>query len=380
MRGSKSLREEDMPVKDIFDKPFDEGTLAKLEIFEKYFEEWLPTFVNFQIPIQVFDLFAGSGCDVNGIPGSPLRIIEIIKKHSAILQKHNKVVNLYFNDFDKRKILNLEKLINDKISEYGLASIIKPKFTNTTFVQCLKEYVMLLKNGCNLIFVDQNGFKEVNEKVFLFLINLETTDFMFFISSSHIRRFADEPEFKTHHPKFDAEKIKSASRKRVHNVICDEFYKYVPASIKSYGLIPFSLMKDDKNNIYGLIFVCKHPRAADKFLHIVWKQNALNGNANYDIDEDALKAQTHLFDAPKPTKIEFFQSLLREKILKGEIKNNVDAYFFSLNQGHISSHANEEINKMKKEKLITFESKSALVNYDKVIKERRILEYKLVGV
>jgi len=34
-----------MPVKDIFDKPFDEGTIIKLKIFQKYFEEWLPPFV-----------------------------------------------------------------------------------------------------------------------------------------------------------------------------------------------------------------------------------------------------------------------------------------------------------------------------------------------
>ncbi|MBX3006832.1 MAG: hypothetical protein KF816_02275 [Melioribacteraceae bacterium] len=49
-----------MPSIDIFDKPFDEGTEAKLEIFEKYLEEWLPPFVmsSFQYPIQIFDLFA----------------------------------------------------------------------------------------------------------------------------------------------------------------------------------------------------------------------------------------------------------------------------------------------------------------------------------
>lgn len=371
-----------MASKDIFDKPFDEGTESKLEIFEKYLEEWLPPFVmsSFHFPIQIFDLFAGSGCDINGKAGSPLRIIEVINKHSAILKKQKKEVHLFFNDLDTHKIRNLEKMIDDKISRYNLSTHIKATFTNTTFSECLKIYSSKLRSGCNLIFVDQNGFKEVNESVFQFLINLERTDFMFFISSTHIQRFAKSPELKTHHPKFDVEKIKSTSRKRIHNVICDEFYKYVPAGIKSYGLIPFSLMKDDKNNIYGLIFVCKHPLAADKFLNIVWRQNAINGNANFDIDEDAMKAQTHLFDAPKPTKIEFFKFLLREKVLHREIKNNREAYFFSLNQGHISSHANDEINKMKKEKLITFESKSSLVNYVKVIKERRILEYKLVSV
>ncbi len=369
-----------MPIKDIFDKPFDEGTLAKLEIFEKYFEEWLPTFVMSSFPksIQVFDLFAGNGCDNNGTAGSPLRIIEIIKKHSEALKEKKKVVHLYFNDTDKQKIENLKKLITEKISAYDLSTYVKPLFTNKTFSECLIKYSDALKNGCNLIFIDQNGFKEVNEKIFQFLIDLERTDFMFFISSSHIHRFAEEPEFQTYHPKFDSSKIKAASRKKVHNVICEEFHKYVPSHVKSYGLIPFSIMKEDHNNIYGLIFVCKHPLAADKFLNIVWKKNILNGNANYDIDDDALKAQPDLFDGQQPTKIEFFQSRLKEKILNGEIKNNVDAYFFSLNEGHISTHASDEIKKMKKEKLITFDNQSPLVNYDQVVKLKRVLEYKIL--
>ncbi|MCW8818087.1 MAG: hypothetical protein OQK52_09470, partial [Ignavibacteriaceae bacterium] len=71
-----------MAVKDIFDKPFDEGTIAKLEIFQKYFESWLPTFIMGKIsrPIQVFDLFAGSGYDKHGVSGSPIRIIEVVNK------------------------------------------------------------------------------------------------------------------------------------------------------------------------------------------------------------------------------------------------------------------------------------------------------------
>ena len=369
-----------MPRKDIFDKPFDEGTLAKLEIFEKYFEIWLPTFVMspFKQPIQIFDLFSGSGVDKSGIPGSSLRIIETINKHSSILKKQNKVVHLFFNDLNSKKITQLERIVTEKILTYGLTSLIKPIFTNTTFSECLSTYSPILKAGCNLIFVDQNGFKEVIETVFKHLIALERTDFMFFVSSSHIHRFAAEAEFQIHHPKFDSEKIKATPRKRIHNVICEEFTKYVPTHIKSYGLIPFSLMKSDHNNIYGLIFVCKHPLAADKFLHIVWQRNTLNGNANYDIDDDTRKGQTELFDEVKPTKIEFFQSRLREKLVKSEIKNNRQAYFFSLNEGHIPLHATIEIKKMKKEKLITFESPSPLVNYNMVIKEKRTLEYKVI--
>ena len=71
-----------MAPKDIFEKPFDEGTLIKLEIFEKYFEGWLPTFIHLSDQsnktIQIFDLFAGKGYDINGQEGSPVRILKVI--------------------------------------------------------------------------------------------------------------------------------------------------------------------------------------------------------------------------------------------------------------------------------------------------------------
>lgn len=369
-----------MPIKDIFDKPFDEGTILKLEIFEKYFEEWLPTFImgTYPKPIQIFDLFAGSGYDKNNVPGSPIRILVIINKHRRNIVNKSKKVYLFLNDLDKNKIEQLKENVEAKTKELSLNSLVEIKYSSNNFRECLGLYKKELNYGCNLIFIDQNGFKEVDEKVFHFLINLDTTEFIFFLSSSFVHRFAERDEVKKYHPKFDSEKIKLIPRKQVHNILCDEFEKYVPSNIKSYGLIPFSIMKSDKNNVYGLIFVSKHIRGADKFLHTVWKANAINGNANFDIDDDSAKNQFHLFDDQKLTKIESFQNKLRESILAGNIKNNRDAYLFTLNQGHISQHANEEIKRMKKENKIIFDSSSSLVNYDKVVKENRIIEYKLV--
>jgi len=257
-----------MPIKDIFEKPFDEGTLVKLEIFEKYFQEWLPTFImgNINKPIQVFDLFAGIGYDKNGAPGSPIRLLEIINKHRRNLVHKKKQVFIFLNDADQYKIEQLKLNVGKKVKELSLKSMVEIKFSSNKFIDCLSEHKIELKRGCNLIFIDQNGFKEVTEEVFQFLINLDTTEFMFFISSTHIHRFAEQDEVKKYHPRFDAEKIKCTPRKKVHNFICEEYSKYIPQNIKSYGLIPFSIMKDDHNNVYGLIFVSKHILGADKFL------------------------------------------------------------------------------------------------------------------
>ena len=106
-----------MSKKDIFDKPFDEGTLAKLEIFQKYIEAWLPAFImsSFSKPIQVFDLFAGSGYDKNGVPGSPIRILGVLNKHRGILQKAGKKIKLFLNDSDSEKVAKLQLNITEKI-------------------------------------------------------------------------------------------------------------------------------------------------------------------------------------------------------------------------------------------------------------------------
>lgn len=370
-----------MSKKDIFDEPFDEGTLTKLEIFEKYFEAWLPTFImsSYSKRIRVFDLFAGEGYDTIGQEGSPIRILKIINKFRDILMKQNKKIHLYLNDMDSYKYSVLVNNIEVKLNELSLNSLIELYFSQCSFERCLVRYKKEFLSGCNLLFIDQNGFKEVNESIFQYLIQLETTEFVFFISSSHIHRFAESPEVQKVHPKFDFNRIRNTSRKKIHNVICEEYEKYVPKAISSYGLIPFSIIKNDNNNVYGLIFVCKHILGADKFLDVVWRKNPINGNANFDIDDDLGKDQLDLFEEKKLTKIEAFQKHFREKILKSEITTNVEAYIFTLNKGHIHQHADPVMQDMKRNKIINYEGRSPLINYEQAIKNRRIVNFRVTN-
>jgi hypothetical protein len=142
-----------------------------------------------------------------------------------------------------------------------------------------------------------------------------------------------------------------------------------------YSLYPFTIKKGA--NVYGIIFGASHPLAVDKFLKTAWKENNLNGEANFDIDDDVDKQQLDLFESKKLTKIESFAGSLRNNILNGIIKTNKDAYVFTLKQGHIDAHATEEVKKMKKESLISYSERTPLINYDQVIKNKRIIEYKI---
>src|SRR5258705_6688771 len=93
--------------KDLFRKPFDDGTIDKLEIFEDYFKEWLPVFIVRQEiiwdEIQIFDLFAGEGTDVNGIFGSPMRILSILNEDKEIISQNKVRIRVIINEYEKDK-------------------------------------------------------------------------------------------------------------------------------------------------------------------------------------------------------------------------------------------------------------------------------------
>ncbi len=67
--------------------------------------------------ISIFDFFAGPGKDCNGVEGSPLIIINEIKKYLSNPEspRTDKVsIQLFFNDDDSNKILSLQNEIAQK--------------------------------------------------------------------------------------------------------------------------------------------------------------------------------------------------------------------------------------------------------------------------
>ncbi len=93
-----------MPRKDLHEKPFDESTIDKLEIFEDYAQAWIPTFVmRASATICIFDFFAGTGYDKKGVEGSRIRILKKIKEQIGnIFQKHVKV-RVFLNEWEPDK-------------------------------------------------------------------------------------------------------------------------------------------------------------------------------------------------------------------------------------------------------------------------------------
>jgi len=368
-----------MPRKDLHEKPFDEATLTKLDIFERYLEAWLPVFLYAPVPgdVQIWDFFAGQGYDVQNQKGSPIRIMDVLKRFEGDVLKSGKKIRVVFNEADTDKYELLKEAVEKHQKELKTSQhLIRIEIFNTEFQKLYKTQHSELQKGNSIIFLDQNGVKEVTEKIFLELVSFTRTDFLFFISSSYFSRFAQD--FKKIHPKLDIDEIRASKYQKLHLAVLNLYKTYLKNANQAKAfLFPFSLMKPTTSgyNIYGLIFCAKHILAADKFLTIAWDQNKLNGQANYDIENDMAASQMNLFTGEKAlTKIERFQRDLEIEILAERLNTNLKTFIYTLSEGHISAHAEDVLKKLKDTGKIHYEGRTG-ISYN-AYKDKRIVEYK----
>jgi len=356
-----------MPVKDLHFSGFSQETLTKLDIFESYLRAWLPVFVHSKHPkIVICDFFAGGGKDLLGQKGSPLRIINSIDYYRVPIIKNNTNIVVLFNELDKRKFDSLKETADKAIEKLNLGKLVCLRYARRDFKEIFFDCVEEFNFTPSLLFIDQNGVKQVQGEVFQTLINLSKTDFLFFIASSFFNRF----NYQKYFPDLDYKELRNKPYELIHKGILDYYKSKIPQTNKTQ-LYPFSIKKGA--NVYGLIFGSKHPLGVNKFLRIAWRQNELNGQANFDIDNDELKRLATLFPEEKSlTKIEKFQKELINYIMIKEKVSNLEIYDFTLGKGHIPKHAIEVLKSLKNEGKIHFE-RGPYINYTNCYKDYNIV-------
>ena len=294
--------------KDLHTSEFDEGTLTKLDIFESYTKEWLPTFVmnQFESKLLIFDLFAGPGYSITGQEGSPIRILKQVESQIGNIFQTNKTVYLLFNELDKEKVKKLKDACNNyRDSHADLKRAVELKRVIIKVTSLDVEYLFpkikdsFLGKFPILLFLDQNGIKFLGDEYFLPLANARKVDFLFYSSSSFFVRFGKQDAFKNVLD-IDVDKVKELPYTDIHRTIIQRLREKLPKTSQT-KLYPFTIKKN--TNIYGIIFGASHPRAFDKFLSTAWKENGINGEANFDIDDDRNKGQVDLFGHIELTKL-----------------------------------------------------------------------------
>jgi len=95
------------------------------------------------------------------------------------------------------------------------------------------------------------------------------------------------------------------------------------------------------------------------------------GEANFDIEGEKIDQTTpFLFkEMNVSSKVSLFQKELEEKILKREIKNDVEMYYFMINNGFQGEHVKPVLKKLKGDKKI--QVKQPAFKYKTVLNKKR---------
>jgi three-Cys-motif partner protein len=336
-----------MPADDFHDKPFDEGTLTKLRVFELYARDWLPVFLSAQRPlrrkIHLFDFFAGPGTDTTGALGSPLRLLCQLRDYQRLAGWSSVQATVHFFDESADKIRELE----ENISKAGLRL---PSVTLDVrpldFVTAFREAAAILSDpqSAKLAFIDQFGVDHVTPDVFRTLVGAPACDFLFFLSSSTLHRFRD-------HPAIKQKIVRPDDYYHVHRAALDYYRKLLRAG-ERYFLAPFSIKKG--SNIYGLIFGSAHPLGIDKFLQVAWRSDEISGEADFDIHRENIRPGEMLLPLAemRPTKIAAFESELEHLLRGGWLMTECDVMELCFEHGVKRQHAQPVLARLKREGVI----------------------------
>lgn len=329
--------------------PFDEGTLGKLFIFKECFKEWLPVFIhsNYFERVFVYDFFAGSGKDTNGNLGSPLILLDVAKgdncKYCNSLKyksAQNKIV-FSFNEKEPQVIsqkkyeelqVNVCNFLENCAIENNCSEgcIYKPKCSNKDFKEGFSnsknlKIILSEKKYAKFILLDQYGYTKIDNDVFLSLVNSPSTDFIFFISSSFLKRFIEHDYTKKHFSNLEIN-FDENKPKECHKLIADYFESLIPKD-KEYYLNHFTIKKGA--NYYGLIFGTNHTLGMEKFQKVCWNADKNAGEADFNLNDDFDKG-TLFYGNNETNKILRVKEEIKKNILSKKITNNIDGLKLAL--------------------------------------------------
>lgn len=318
---------------DINQKPFDEKTLLKLDIFQECFKEWLPVFIHnsFIDEIYVLDLFSGSGTDTEGNYGSPLLLMDVVGKNGYnYCQTNLDKLSFWFNDKQNDKIQSLKseienycKLCNSRSKcDLKCPLLNHIKYTSSDFNSLFYGHPLKTILGSSRIgvfmLIDQYGIKSFDQNIFVNLLNAKYTDFICFYPSSFVRRFREHDAINKY---IETNKIDfiNATPPQTHRVIAN-YYKSLIPNGKEYFIHHFSYLKG--SNYYGLIFGSSHSYGMEKFLKICWQYDPYSGESTENINGDYHPGELFYEGESKTIKKENVKKELLRKIRESKITNN----------------------------------------------------------
>ena len=333
-----------------------EHSKIKVQLLGRYLDKYLNIIANLDYiyKIKIYDLFCGEGVYEKGGEGSPLIILDCLKRLHEINPAKNKnipPIDLTFNDLNPKKIEKLRQIIASKNrhnAKYG--SINFSNLDYKSIVSELSKSIGKSRNEKVFIFIDPYGYKEIDPQEIKDLLKSKNSEVLLFLPIQFMYRFGKKgtPEaLREFLNKVVNQELwdKNASVWQFINQLKEGFRNFMGAD---FFVDTFTIQKDPQT-VFCMFFFSSHIRGFEKMLEAKW-----------DLDEEKGQGWSYettfgLFASQKTNPLE--EKLL--EYLKKEEKTNGELFEFTLRNGFLPKHTTEIFKSWQdRNKLVVFSNKN----------------------
>lgn len=336
---------------DFFGNSPSELTIAKIEIFEKYIENYLFKILMSYKKCLFADLFAGAG--KNGDKdGSPIVLLNKIKyalKSEQVKKQRSLHVDILFNDIDEE---NLNNLKNTVANIHDIPSCIKIQYKNQKFEDLLPRIIEVLVDKGHIakfFFLDPFTYSVIKIEHLKQLMQLPHTEILLFLPIFHTYRFArDKKMSDTHKTKIFLEEFTTNGVFDYEDI--DDFLLAIEYKLKQDLAIPYvrSVILDAGCRKNALILLTAH-REGMLLMNKIALKETTDGTRKMANKPD----QISLFDVSyKSKKFLKYKKILTDKLKLAQQISNQDIVELTICEGFLPKHAKEILKELYAEKKI----------------------------
>src|ERR1039457_2716913 len=256
----------------------------KIKLLKLYLESYLTILTNSKYcgDIYLYDLFCGEGIYDDGGKGSPIVILETLKriyfsKKSTCITTEK--YNCLFNDIEKSKIEKLQNEIKNRNLHYP--EIGELNFSNQDYenlLPCVTNKINALKNQKAFVFIDPYGYKDIKAVDIKSLLICNKSEVLLFLPTQFMFRFEKRG---TPECLFDFIQELIPANQWPVNQTGIEFIENLTEAFrgflgKDYFVDSFIITRDI-NQFFCLFFFTSHIYGFDRMLEAKWKIDEQDG-------------------------------------------------------------------------------------------------------
>ena len=327
-------------------------TQAKLDLLAGYLEHYLRVLnlADSCKQINLFDIYCGTGIYDDGKKGSPLLILECIRKIRAEKIGNKNIatpISLLVNDYDSQKIENVKK--NANVQGIKNCTIEFYNKDATEMFDILADHLSKYpKDHKNLVFIDPYGYSDISKDKFTNLLSNKCTEIILFLPVMQMYRFAETAFRNEDKPQYEALRNFTTS---FGNIKTDTIFEYIH-SIKEALSINHSYftcshyIEREKGSYYALFFIGSNIYGLEKMLEAKWKLDPIKGKG---FNQNKNSMQMSMFDGEFSKidhlcQISYLENVIYQSIKRNRIMTNVELYELTLKNEFLPKHANKVLN------------------------------------